>query len=154
MVMGYDEQGRCPMLVRNKCSIYRYRPATCRLFDCRILAASGLDLDNNDNNLIIRQARRWKFGYPTKRDHNLLSAVQHAAAFLIRRPECVQNILVPRDAIQISVLAIKVCDVFLKNIVVSNSAEKVIRDSEIANKVLKSYERFEQRKCTVSSGTP
>ena len=145
MVLGYDEQGRYPMLVRNKCSIYRYCSATCRIFDCRVLAASGLNLDDNDNNLIVRQARRWKFSCPTKRDRNLLSAVQHAATFLIRHPECIQNNLVPGDAIQNSVLAIKVYDVFLNNNYVSDNGKEVIRDSEIAKEVIRSYKRFEQR---------
>jgi hypothetical protein len=145
MVLGYDKSGRCPMLVGNKCSIYRNRPATCRIFDCRILAASRLELDDNDNNFIVQQARRWKFRYPTKRDCNLFSAVQDAATFLMRHPECLQNNWVPRDAIQISVLAIKVYEVFLKSNSLFVDTRKVIRDSEIAKEVLKSYERFERR---------
>ena len=38
-VMGYDEAWRCPMLVEERCSIYEDPPRTCRMFDCRVMAA-------------------------------------------------------------------------------------------------------------------
>ena len=145
MVLGYDEHGHCPMLVGNTCSIYRNRPITCRIFDCRVLAASGLTGDENENNPIFQQARRWQFNYPAKRDLSLFSAVQAAAAFLRRHPECVQKNLVPMDAIQISVAAIKVYDVFLKANDSFVNAKTVNRDSEIANEVTTSYKKFKKR---------
>src|SRR5688572_23451385 len=36
VVLGYDDHGRCPMLVDEKCSIYEHRPRTCRTYDCRV----------------------------------------------------------------------------------------------------------------------
>lgn len=39
-LMGYDQNGRCPMLINVKCSIYEYRPLTCRNYDCRVLTAA------------------------------------------------------------------------------------------------------------------
>ncbi|MFI5042361.1 MAG: YkgJ family cysteine cluster protein, partial [Acidimicrobiales bacterium] len=33
VVLGYDERGRCPMLVDARCSIYEHRPRTCRTYD-------------------------------------------------------------------------------------------------------------------------
>jgi hypothetical protein len=44
VVMGFDERGHCPMLVDSTCSIYGVRPRTCRTYDCRVLAASGIEL--------------------------------------------------------------------------------------------------------------
>lgn len=41
-VMGYDDQGRCPMLGDRGCTIYEHRPRTCRTFDCRALVAADL----------------------------------------------------------------------------------------------------------------
>jgi Fe-S-cluster containining protein len=41
-VMGYDREGRCPMLGDDGCTIYEDRPRTCRTFDCRALAAAGM----------------------------------------------------------------------------------------------------------------
>ncbi|MGI9120662.1 MAG: YkgJ family cysteine cluster protein, partial [Acidimicrobiales bacterium] len=47
-LLGYDEQGHCPMLVDNRCSIYEHRPRTCRTYDCRIFPAAGLEPDDDD----------------------------------------------------------------------------------------------------------
>ena len=58
VVLGYDERGHCPMLIDNTCSIYEHRPRTCRTYDCRIFAAVGLEIDDDDQVLIARQARR------------------------------------------------------------------------------------------------
>lgn len=44
VVLGYDENGHCPMLVDGACSIYAHRPRTCRTYDCRIFPATGIDL--------------------------------------------------------------------------------------------------------------
>lgn len=68
VVLGYDERGHCPMLIDDQCSIYEHRPRTCRTYDCRIFPAAGLDLDDNDQALITRQARRWRFDHPTPAD--------------------------------------------------------------------------------------
>jgi len=46
VLMGYDDNGHCPMLVDGACSIYEHRPRTCRTYDCRAFAASGLELDD------------------------------------------------------------------------------------------------------------
>ena len=45
VVMGYDERGHCPMLVDGACSIYEHRPRTCRTYDCRIFAVTGVEPD-------------------------------------------------------------------------------------------------------------
>jgi uncharacterized protein len=144
LVLGYNEHGCCPMFVGNKCSIYRFRPATCRSFDCRILAASGITTE--DNNLITQHARRWKFSCPIESDRNLLSAVLAAAIFLKKYPECIRGNLASRDKIQLAVIAIKVYDVFLNNNVTTVNFAQTTHDSEIAKKVLKSYKMFEKRK--------
>ena len=52
LVMGYDERGHCPMLVDDRCSIYDHRPQACRTYDCRVLAATGLVLDDSDKRAI------------------------------------------------------------------------------------------------------
>src|SRR6476619_2441220 len=45
VLLGYDEQGHCPMLIDDKCSIYEHRPRTCRTYDCRVLPAAGVGID-------------------------------------------------------------------------------------------------------------
>ena len=43
VLLGFDERGHCPMLVEGGCSIYEHRPRTCRTYDCRVFAATGLE---------------------------------------------------------------------------------------------------------------
>jgi Fe-S-cluster containining protein len=62
MLLGYDEHGRCPMLVDGRCSIYAHRPRTCRTYDCRVFAAAGVDCDKPR---IAERARQWR---PTSDD--------------------------------------------------------------------------------------
>ena len=60
-VMGYDQDGCCPMLVDDACTIYADRPRTCRVFDCRLFTA--LDRVNDDTPMIAQRIRAWEFTY-------------------------------------------------------------------------------------------
>ncbi len=57
-VLGYDEHGQCPMLVDGDCSIYDHRPRTCRTYDCRIFAVTGVEPDQPE---IAERVRDWQF---------------------------------------------------------------------------------------------
>jgi Fe-S-cluster containining protein len=111
VVLGFDSQGHCPMLIDGRCSIYPHRPRTCRIYDCRVFPAAGLD--NQDKPLIARQARRWRFTYPTARDEVEHDAVRAAAAFVDRRRGGSPEWAVPNDATQLAVLAIGVHHLFI-----------------------------------------
>ena len=115
VLLGYDEHGRCPMLIDDKCSIYEHRPITCRNYDCRIFAAAGIAAGDDDRALITQRIQHWKFGYPTKRDLKLHSAVQAAAKFLREHSDCFPAGAIPSNPTQLAILAIKVYDVFLKD---------------------------------------
>ena len=56
--MGYDEHGHCPMLVDGDCSIYDHRPRTCRMYDCRIFAVTGVEPAQPE---IATRVRDWQF---------------------------------------------------------------------------------------------
>jgi uncharacterized protein len=140
MILGYDEHGRCPMFKRDECTIYRNRPATCRSFDCRIVAASGVKVAEKNYHLIAKQARRWEFIYSNDYDHMLHSAVQSAAAFLAKQRDSFPTKWIPRNSIQLAFLSIIVYGVFLEKNIQAN------RDSIIVKKVLKAYGKFEKRK--------
>jgi len=84
VVLGYDSRGHCPMLVDDRCSIYDHRPQTCRAYDCRVFAATAIE--NDDKPLIARQARRWRFSYPTEGDRAEHDRLKAAAAQLGERP--------------------------------------------------------------------
>jgi Fe-S-cluster containining protein len=57
-VMGYDERGHCPMLVDGDCSIYEHRPRTCRTYDCRVFAGTGVVPDQP---AIAERVGDWEF---------------------------------------------------------------------------------------------
>ncbi len=114
LVLGYDERGHCPMLIDNRCSIYRHRPRACRTYDCRIFPAAGLGIDDDDKVLIARQARRWQFRFPTEADRLQHEAVRAAATFLDQHPELLPDGAVPTNATQLAVRAIEIHDAFLR----------------------------------------
>jgi Fe-S-cluster containining protein len=103
VVLGYDEHGRCPMLVDGRCSIYEHRPRTCRTYDCRIYAATGIDVDEDDDTKVdvAARARRWRFEYSTDRDRVLRDAVHAAVGFVRERN---------KNATESAVLAIRLVD--------------------------------------------
>jgi Fe-S-cluster containining protein len=59
VVLGYDEHGRCPMLVDGGCSIYAHRPRACRTYDCRVFAATGVTPEAQP--AIAARVVRWRF---------------------------------------------------------------------------------------------
>jgi Fe-S-cluster containining protein len=78
-VLGYDERGWCPMLTEAGCSIYEHRPRTCRMYDCRIFAATRVDLDDPDKQEIAVQSQRWDFSLAAAADRRERAALDRAA---------------------------------------------------------------------------
>ena len=76
MVMGYDERGHCPMFKDGGCSIYEHRPRTCRTYDCRVFAATGVQI--TDKPAIAAQVARWRFAFPSAADRERYEAVRQA----------------------------------------------------------------------------
>jgi Fe-S-cluster containining protein len=113
VVMGYDERGHCPMFVDGGCSIYEHRPRTCRSYDCRVLAAAGVELDDETKAQITERTRRWRFDYPSQQDHQLQAAVRTAATFLREHADQLPPGAVPRNRPQLAFLAVQVHEVFL-----------------------------------------
>ncbi len=102
VLLGYDEQGHCPMLVDGSCSIYEHRPRTCRTYDCRVFAAADVELDDVAQRGIARRARRWRFDHPTDEDRIEHDAVRAAAAFVRQREGTA-----PVNATELAVLAVE-----------------------------------------------
>src|ERR1700760_3567026 len=75
LTMAARPDGTCPMLRNNECSIYEARPQTCRDYDCRVFAASGIEPGGPDKVVINRRVRQWRFSYPTELDRKAHSAV-------------------------------------------------------------------------------
>ena len=112
-VLGYDERGHCPMLVDDRCSIYEDRPQTCRKFDCRVLSAAGLEPDGPGQDELADRVRSWQFGLDTVRDRGARDAVRAAVAFLDEHPECFEPGRNPVNAVQRSVTALAIAELFL-----------------------------------------
>lgn len=98
LVLGYDERGHCPMLKNGKCSIYAHRPRTCRTYDCRIFAATGVD-QHGEKPLIARQASRWRFSFPEETDLLQKSALEAVAQELQNRASA-SNLSPAQQAVQ------------------------------------------------------
>jgi hypothetical protein len=124
VLMGYDDQGACPMLVDDACSIYRHRPTTCRTYDCRVLAATGLGLGSDGGDvqpLIAVRARRWRFDAPAADDRASQDAVRAAARFVTEQRVALtvgleaggEHPAIPTNPMQVAVLAVDIADVFL-----------------------------------------
>jgi len=144
VLMGYDRQGRCPLLLEGNCSIYPDRPHTCRRYDCRIFAATGLAAgDEDEKSEINERVRRWRFSYPTEQDRLEHDAVLAAADFIARHPECFPNGMVPTAPSHLALLAIKVYGVFLVSRDDADDPES--RKWEIARDVVEESRRFDAR---------
>jgi Fe-S-cluster containining protein len=82
VLLGYDDHGRCPLLGDAGCTIYDHRPRTCRVYDCRVFAATGLDVSEGDGTkvAIARRARRWRFTFAGPLDEDRWRAMRAEAA--------------------------------------------------------------------------
>lgn len=114
VLMGYDQHGRCPMLIDQQCSIYAHRPRTCRTYDCRVLPAAGVELDEGEKVLIAERTRRWRFSHPTALDRVQHDAIQAAAATLSDHRGQLPAGAVPMNATALAVLAVEMHESFLE----------------------------------------
>lgn len=114
VLMGYDEHGRCPMLVEDGCSIYEDRPRTCRTYDCRVFAAAGVDPDEEAQPDIAARVRRWRFSHPDERDRLEHEAVRAAARFVREHRADLPGDVRPVAPAQLAVTAVRIHDVVLE----------------------------------------
>jgi Fe-S-cluster containining protein len=112
VLLGYDEQGHCPMLVDDRCSIYEHRPRTCRTYDCRIFPAAGLDPDD-DKPAIARRARQWRFTFPSPSNTVEHDAVGAAATFFDQHRHLLPDSAGAPGPTRLALLAIEVHRRFL-----------------------------------------
>ena len=141
VLLGFNEKGHCPMFIDNKCSIYDYRPQTCRVYDCRILTASGLH-PGDDKMKISRQVDRWRFNYTDDSDRQYSAAVRAAAEFINKYAESFPAGFIPVNAPQRAMIAVKVYHVFLNFI--NKNETTVNSDPGIIQAVIDAFEKFER----------
>jgi Fe-S-cluster containining protein len=136
-VMGYRDDGTCPMLAHGKCTIYADRPQTCRDYDCRIFAAAGIEAGGADKEVINRRVREWRFEYASEADVRAHEAVRAAAAFVRDRRASFPNARAPTSPTGIAVVAVKTYTVFLDPQIGAK------RDEEIALAVIAAARAFD-----------
>ena len=112
-LMGYLENGHCPMYSGRGCSIYPDRPETCRTYDCRVFTAAGMPAGGAEKTVINERVARWRFEFPTDEDRRAQRAVEAAARFLRQHPVRFPGGHVPSRPSEIAVLAVKTYEVFL-----------------------------------------
>ncbi len=106
-LLGYNENGCCPMFQEGKCSIYESRPETCKQYDCRVFAATG-GLTNQESPDINKQISTWEFGYSTKASEEAQKAVIAAMRFLTENAMKFPEGYMPKSESQLAAMAIRV----------------------------------------------
>ena len=113
-LLGYDGEGCCPLLDTGRdtgddtesCTIYEDRPRTCRTYDCRIFAATGLAEPGTDKGAIMRRAGRWRFDYADESERIAHAALRTGARFLVDEAQALAP-LVPGNATQLAMLVVR-----------------------------------------------
>lgn len=124
------------MLKAGDCSIYSSRPSTCRTFDCRVLAATGLRMDGKWNERINERVQAWRFTFTSEEGRRRHKAIRDIASFVRQHAAAFPGGRAPAQATALAVLAIKVHSVLLSTRSLSNPVE-------IANAIVTESRRFE-----------
>ena len=136
-MMGYREDGSCPMLVAQRCTIYADRPQTCRDYDCRIFAAAGIDAGGADKQVINTRVRAWRFRYDSEAERRAHDAVRRAAAFIRDRRDAFPGGRAPTAPTGIAVLALKAHTVFLDSLTATRP------EAEVAQAIVQASRAFD-----------
>lgn len=121
-LISTTRRGHCALLKQGACSIYRERPQTCRDYDCRLFAASGLLSGHGE---IDQQIARWRFHYGNEESRRTHAAIRATAGFVINHAGAFPEGRVPQRPADIAVVAIKAHRVFLDAIVQSGAPETI-----------------------------
>jgi Fe-S-cluster containining protein len=113
LVMGYDRDGRCPMLGDGGCTIYAHRPRTCRMYDCRVFAATGVEPDGDDKAAIRARVRQWRFAVRDEADAVVGQGLRAAAAYLREHPEVLPDAAGAAGPTALAVLAVDALPAFV-----------------------------------------
>ena len=136
VLMGYDDKGQCPMLIDNQCSIYEDRPQTCRDYDCRIFAATGISVDRQTQPEIAQRVQEWVFNFEDKESRDEDRILKEAAAFLDKNRELFPPWSVPTNPVQLAVLAVRIYRLFSSLKSQSHQDASCLSDAAIADAIL------------------
>lgn len=142
MLLGYDQSGRCPMLVNDKCSIYEFRPITCRSYDCRIFSATGIEAGGKEKELINQVIRRWDFDYGSEDGKKLKNAITATTAFLQTHADRFPSGALPSNPTQLAIYAIKVYDVLIEFSDDTASIKNITPTPELIQQLIEAHDNF------------
>jgi hypothetical protein len=114
LVMGFNDRGECPMLVDNRCTIYADRPRTCRDYDCRIFAATGMPPDGATQPIVAERVRAWVFETPSAESRQALAAARASARFLAENADLFPAGALPSAAPLRALVALRFHALFLE----------------------------------------
>ena len=134
--MGYLDGGFCPMLKAGDCSIYSSRPSTCRTFDCRVLAATGLVMEGQWSERINERVLTWQFTFASEESQRRYEAMRDTAAFIRQHAAAFPGGKIPTQPTSLAVLAIKVHPVLLSPVSFSSAVD-------VANAIVAECRRFD-----------
>lgn len=134
--MGYDDKGCCPMLIEDKCSIYEDRPQTCRDYDCRVFAATGVSVDRQMQPEIARRVQEWVFAYEGEESRQEQAMVKEAAAFLEKNRDLFPKGSLPGYPVQLAALAVRVFGLFSAGTDEMRSDESAMGDAAVAQAIM------------------
>ncbi len=110
LVMGYDADGRCPMLIDDRCSIYEHRPRTCRTYDCRVFAATGVE--PSEQPLIAATVSQWRFSGDSAGEETLADAVRAAERFFADHSDELGDQIPPSGTLRRALAVVASCYLF------------------------------------------
>lgn len=127
VLLGYDKNGFCPMFKNNNCSIYEFRPQTCREFDCRVFPITGIS-EQSSKPKIIEQSNRWQFEFNSDRDTEIISVIKNCARFILENKDYFPEGFIPLNPIQQAALVLMVYEVFIPD---SNTVDSILNKTQI-----------------------
>ncbi|MGA2038929.1 MAG: YkgJ family cysteine cluster protein [Bryobacteraceae bacterium] len=136
LLMGYGDQGQCPMLVDNECSIYEDRPHTCRHYDCRVFAATGMAVDRQAQNEIADRVNAWVFDYESEESRAEHSILKSAAAFLQVNQDLFPRGSLPSYPVQLAALAVRIYRLFSDRTAGTHNDTSAMSDAAIASAII------------------
>ncbi len=136
VLLGYNDKGHCPMLVRNLCSIYEFRPQSCRDYDCRVFAATCIPVDPQAQPEIARRVSEWAFHHESEESREKHRIVQEAAAFLNKNKDLFPQGSIPTYPVQLAALAVRIYRLFLERAETMRKQASAVSDAEIAHAIL------------------
>ncbi|MDH5737277.1 MAG: YkgJ family cysteine cluster protein [Gammaproteobacteria bacterium] len=133
-VLGYDDKGHCPMFRVGKCSIYEYRPETCRQYDCRVFAVTGTKPES-DRKEIFFKSETWQIDVSSSLEKKVIEAIRTSARFLKKYNHLFPKGYIPSNHYQQAVLSLRIHAEFVDS-VLEDTEEQI---SNLVNLIVSKY---------------